>query len=263
MNDDSLPPPLPTQPPVRRRGLGCFAKGCLLTITVLMIFGVGIGTLGFFLIKSGQAYFTEQPVPTRIFDATDDQYQAVLAKLQPFAQAMNEGRAATVELTTDDLNTLIARLPQFAPLRGHVYVNIVGGQLLADLSFPTTRSDAPNQYFVSAHATLDASFASGRFTFALRHAAPLQGEAKDGLLPSMLRNPTFLQNYSEMINRNANDFVHDESDKDLQIADILSKLRMVVLTGDKLVATSVERPALPTPTPEPTVSPVASPAKTE
>ncbi len=258
MNDDSLPPPLPVQPARRPRGLGCFIKGCLLTITILMLCGVGLGTIGFFIVKSGQAYFSEQQVPTRISDATDEQYEAVLAKLQPFGQAMNEGHAASVELTADDLNTLIARQPLLRALRGQVYVDIVAGQLVADLCLPATRNDAPSQYFINARATLDASFASDKFTFALRHAAPLNGEAKEGLLPSMLREPWFLQNYSELINRNANGFIHDEAARNPQIADILGKLRTMVITGDKLVVTSVERPA-----PSPTVNPVATPAKTE
>ena len=262
--NDSLPPSLPPQLVRRPRGLGCFAKGCLTTIVVLMLFGVGVGTLAWFIYDSGQAYLSKQPVPTRIAEATDEQYQAVLAKIEPFGQAMNEGHAATVELTADDLNTLIARLPQLAPLRGQTFLDIVNGQLVADLSFPVTEGGpSPGQYFINAHTTLDASFASGKFTFALRHARPLQGEAKNGLLPSMLRDPWFLQNYSEKINQDFNDFIHEQALKDPQIADILDKLRTVVLKDDKLIATSVERPPSPTPAPTPTVSPVATPAKTE
>lgn len=252
--DDSSPPPLPTTPPGRPRRLGCFVKGCLLTITVLMFIGVGIGAFGWFVVKSGQAYFTEQQVPTRVFDATDEQYQAVLAKLEPFNQAINEGHAATLELTADDFNTLIARLPQLASLRGQTFVNVVDGQLVADLSFPFNEGTGPGQYFVNARVTLDASFAGGKFTFALRHAAPLQGEAREGLLPTLLREPWFLQNYSEMINRDANGFARDQTRKDPGIANVLAKVRTAVIQGDKIVVTSVERPD---------VSPVVIPAKTE
>lgn len=263
MNDDPQPPPLPTSAARRPRGLSCFVKGCLLTITVLMLIGVGIGGIGVLLYKSAHAYYTEQPVPVRTFEATDYQYQAVLAKLQPFNEAANEGRAATVELDADDLNTLIARAPQFAALRGRTFVAIVNGQLVLDLSFPLTDDSGPGQRFINARATADASFAIGKLTLALRHVSPLHGEANDGLLPSMLRNPAFLQGYSDKINRDLNGFIRDQARTDPPTADILGKLRTVVVTEDKLVATSVERPDAPLPSPSPTVSPVATPPKTE
>ncbi len=256
--NDPLPPTLPL-PPGRRRGLGCFAKGCLTTVVVLMLFGVGVGTLGWFLYHSGQAYFTEQQVPTRVADSTDEQYQAVLAKVEPFSQAMNEGRAATLELTAADLNTLVAHSPALAILRGRLFVEIVNSQLVADLSFPFNDTAGPGQYFINAHTTLDASFATGKFTFALRHAQPLQGEAKEGLLPSMLRDPWFLQNYSDKINNDFNAALRDQSRKDPLVAGLLANLRTVVLKDDHLVATTLERPNLPTPT----LSPVATPPKTE
>lgn len=258
MNDDFPPPLLPNPVARRPRGLSCFVKGCLLTITVLMLIGVGIGGVGVLLYNSAHAYYTEQPVPIRTFEATDDQYQAVLAKFQPFNEAASEGRAATVELDANDLNTLIARAPQLAALRGRTFVEIVNGQLVADLSFPLTEDAGPAQRFISARTTIDASFSGGRLTLALRHVSPLHGQSGDGLLPSMLRNPAFLQGYSDKINRDFNGFIRDQARTDPPTADILAKLRTVVVTGNKLVATSVERP-----TPLPAVSPIASPPKTE
>ncbi len=247
--NDQTPPPLPPAAPALppRGGLGCFTKGCLLTIIILMLFGVGLGTFGWFFYKSGQAFFTDQQVAVRVADPTDAQYQAVVAKLQPFGQAMADSQAATVELTADDLNTLIARAPQFAPLRGQAFVEIVNGQLVADLSFPVTDS-APTQYFINARTTLDASFAGGRFAFALRHAIPLRGELKGGLLPSMLRNPTFMQSYSQKLTDICNDRFHDLARKDPSLSDALSRVRTIVLRDNLLVATSVERPRLPGPT---------------
>ena len=148
-------------------------------------------------------------------------------------------------------------MPQLAPLRGRVFLEFVGGQLVADLSVPATAAGSPAEGFISARARLDASFASGKFTFALRHVAPLKGEATEGLLPSMLRNPTVLQTYSEMTDREFNDFVHDQSRQDPLVAAVLSKLRTAVIQGDHLVLTTVERPDL-----APGVSPEASPVAT-
>ena len=251
--NESLPPSLPL-PPGRRRGLGCFAKGCLTTITALMFIGVGIGAFGWYLYKSGQAYFTEKQVPTRVLEVTDDQYQAVLARLQPFGEAASQGRAATVELTAADLNTLIAREPGFASLRGQTFLDLVKGQLVADLSFPASQDVNPSPYFINAHATLDASFAGGRFTFALRRVRPLRGEANEGLLPSLLRNPTFLQNYSQMLNRDFNNLLRDEARKEPRFAAVLAVVRTIVIQDDKLVVTSLERPDPSTPA----ASPVAN-----
>ena len=242
-DDDTQPPVLPSQPPPSpRRGIGCFLKGCLTTIVIVMLLGVGLGAFGWFFFQSGQAYITEEQIATRVATPTDEQLQALLARLQPFGQAMDEGRAATAELTADDLNALIARLPQFAPLRGQVFLESIDRQLVADLSFPATAAGSPGARFISAHAWLDASYASGKFTFALRRLVPLKGEAKEGLLPSMLRNPTVLQTYSDMMNREFNDFTNDQSHQDPVVADILAKLRTAVIQDDHIVLTSVARP---------------------
>ena len=254
--NDQTPPSLPPTVSAnqRRGGLGCFTKGCLLTIIVLMLLGVGLGTFAWFFYKSGQAFFTDQPVATRAATPTDEQYQAVLTRLQPFSQAMAEGRAESVELTADDLNTLIARAPQLAPLRGQAFVEIVKGQMIADISFPVT-DPGPTQYFINARTTLDASFAGGKFTFALRNAVPLRGELKDGLLLTMLRNPTFMQSYSQKLTDDFNARFRDAMRRDPSLAEVVSRLRTVVLKDNLLVATSIQRPDLATP--------VATPSKTE
>ena len=231
--------------------MGCFLKGCLMTITIVMFLGIGLGAFAWFFFQSGQAYITEEQIATRVATPTDEQLQALLARLQPFSQAMDEGRAATAEITADDLNTLIARMPQLAPLRGQVFLYSSDRQLVADLSFPATAADSPGARFISARARLDASYASGKFTFALRHVVPLKGEAKEGLLPSMLRNPVVLQTYSDMMNREVNDVIHDQSRQDPVVADILAKLRTAVIQDDHIVLTCVERS---------NPSPVATPA---
>ena len=218
-----------------------------------MLFGVAVGAFGWFFFKSGQAYVSEQPFAIRVAEPTDEQFQALLTRLQPFSQAMNEGRAATAEISAADLDTLIARVPQLAPLRGRVFVDIVQGQLVADLSLPGT-DDQPAPYYINARTTLDASYASGKFTFALRQAVPLRGEAKEGILPWMLGRPEFLQGYSQVINREFNQFARGQSRDDPFLADILAKLRTAVIQDDHIVLTSVERP-------EP--SPVATPANPE
>ena len=260
--NDPLPPSLPVAP-ARRRGLGCFAKGCLTTITVLMLLGVGLGVLYWLVMKSGQAYFTERQIPTRILEVGDDQYRALLTRLTPFGQALSEGRAATVELSAEDLNTLVAREPDFAPLRGRVFLNIVDGQLVADLSFPVIDDGGPTppSRFINARATLDASFAAGQFTFALRHVQPLRGEANEGLLPWLLRNPASLQTYSQILTRDFNALLRDGDHRDGRLAAVLAALRTMVLRGDKVVVTSLERPGVFPPPPP--VSPVAAPPATE
>lgn len=106
--------------PPARKGLGCFARGCL----ILVVFGVVLAIACFagfywgFERHSAVVYgiywlakthsIAEAPAPVPEFTPSDEQIQAAQARWQDFEQKARAGQAAEIELTADDINSLIA-----------------------------------------------------------------------------------------------------------------------------------------------------------
>lgn len=255
-------PPYSSQPPPiirKRKGLGCFATGCLIVVIILMLFGVFFGSLAYVIYHGGQSYISEAPSLAKTVTATDEQYQAVLAKLAPFGQALNEGRAATLEITPDDLNVLIARSPQFESLRGRLFLAAEGDQLIADTSFPVNDDDAHKMYF-NGHATLDGSYASNGFVISLRHIEPLDKSQANTLFSRFLNSQSVLQAFSQQLSHGVNEDFRKQSERDPATADLSRRLRTIVVHDGKIEVAIGENPGGPaaTPTATPTASPVAA-----
>jgi len=131
--------------PPRRKGLGCFARGCL----ILLIFAIVLAIAGFAglywgLHRNSALFYgsywlaktrslAEAPTSVPIFSASDQQIQLVQERWQDFEQKTRAGQAAEIELSADDINTLIATSED---ARGKVFVSIDGNQLRLQTSVP-------------------------------------------------------------------------------------------------------------------------------
>jgi hypothetical protein len=125
--------------------LGCFARGCL----ILVVFGVvlALACLGglywglqrhsaivhgiFWLAKTHS--ISEAPAPVPEFAASDEQVQATQERLRDFKQKARAGQPAEIELTADDINTLIAANRD---ARRKAFVSIAGNRLRIQASVP-------------------------------------------------------------------------------------------------------------------------------
>jgi hypothetical protein len=106
--------------PPPKRGLGCFARGCL----ILVVFGIVLAIAcvaglywGFqrhsaivhgvyWLAKTHSLAETPAPVPE--FAASEEQIQRAQERWRDFEQKIRAGQQAEIELTADDVNSLIA-----------------------------------------------------------------------------------------------------------------------------------------------------------
>ena len=261
MNEPSSAPPSPPQFPsgVRtRKRWGCLPVGCLVVVVALVLCGAVVGGVYWLFSQGGEAFLSEQPFAVHVAEITDEQYQAVLAKLAPFDQAMNEGHAATLEITLDDLNVLIARSPQFQALRGRLFLTAKGSGIVADMSAPLTDSETNLSYF-NGRATLDASYASNGFDVLLRHLEPLASAPGDTPFANFLNKPAVLNAVSQKMSIDLNEGFRERAAKDPVTAGFLRDLRTIVILNGKIVVTTNERPGTtPIETPAPTPTPVAT-----
>jgi hypothetical protein len=106
--------------PPPKRGLGCFARGCL----ILVVFGIVLaiacvaglywGFQGHSAIVHGVYWLAkthslaETPAPVPQFAASDEQIQRAQERWRDFEQKIRAGQQAEIELTADDVNSLIA-----------------------------------------------------------------------------------------------------------------------------------------------------------
>jgi hypothetical protein len=131
--------------PPRRKGLGCFARGCL----ILLVFAIVLAIAGFAGLYSGlhrhSARFyglywlaktrslAQTPTPVPEFSASDQQVQLVRERWQDFEQKTRAGQPAEIELSADDINAFVAITEN---VRGKVFVSIDGNLLRLQVSVP-------------------------------------------------------------------------------------------------------------------------------
>jgi len=145
------------EPPPRRKGLGCFARGCLILLVFAIVLAIACfaGVYWGFQRHSAIVHgiywlakthsIAEAPMPVPEFTASDEQIQAVQERWQDFEQKTRAGQAAEIELTADDINALIAANLH---ARGKVFVSIQGNQLRIQASTPLGEIlNRPGYYF--------------------------------------------------------------------------------------------------------------------
>src|SRR6266404_2092882 len=126
------------EPPPHQRGLGCFAKGCL----ILFVFGIllclsfvaGTYYASRFLRSE---YFSGEHELLPISRASVEEEEAVRARWNAFEKAARTHEAARIELSADDLNALIASDPK---LRADAYVTIEDNTAHLKVSMPIGRN---------------------------------------------------------------------------------------------------------------------------
>jgi hypothetical protein len=143
--------------PPPRKGLGCFARGCLILVVFAVV--LAIACLGgmywgfqrhsaimhglYWLAKAQAIGQTSVPIPE--FTASDAQIQSVHERCQDFEQKARAGQPAELELTADDINTLITTNQD---TRGKVFVSIDGNRLRCQVSVPVGQLiERSNYYF--------------------------------------------------------------------------------------------------------------------
>lgn len=150
--------------PPRRKGLGCFARGCLILLVFAIVLAIACFAGVFWGFQRHSAIvhgiywlakthsITEAPVSVPEFSASDDQIQSVRERWQDFEQKTHAGQPADIELTADDVNTLIVTNRD---ARGKVFVLIEGNQLRLQTSFPFGELIGRRGYYFNAGITVE------------------------------------------------------------------------------------------------------------
>jgi hypothetical protein len=129
------------EPPPRRKGLGCFARGCLILLVFAIVLAIACFAGMYWGLQHSALFYgsywthsiAEAPTPVPEFTASDQQIQRVRERWQDFEQKTRAGQPAEIELSADDINASIATSDE---VRGKVFVSIDGNQLRLVASLP-------------------------------------------------------------------------------------------------------------------------------
>src|SRR5438105_5381044 len=138
------------EPPPHQRGLGCFAKGCLILVVFFILLGLAFVAGTYYAAKYLRTeYFSAHHDRLPISQATVDEEQAVRTRWDAFEKAAHANQAARIELTADDLNALIASEPK---LHGNAYVTIEDNTAHLQLSMPSGKARRLNGRYLNARS---------------------------------------------------------------------------------------------------------------
>jgi hypothetical protein len=122
------------EPPPQQRGLGCFAKGCLILVVFFILLALAFVAGTFYASRHLRTeYFSRYHEHLPVSHATAEQEEEVRARWDEFEKAIRAHEATRIELSADDLNALIASEPK---LRGNAYVTIDDNTAQLQVSVP-------------------------------------------------------------------------------------------------------------------------------
>jgi hypothetical protein len=150
--------------PPRRKGLGCFARGCLILLIFAIVLAIG-GFAGLYLgLHRNSALFygsywlaktrslAEAPMPLPEFNASEQQIQLVQERWQDFEQKTRAAQSAEIELSADDINALIATSEEF---RRKVFVSTDRDQLRLQMSVPIGEIFGRSGYYFNGDVIIE------------------------------------------------------------------------------------------------------------
>ena len=131
--------------PPQRKGPGCFARGCLILLVFAIVLAMACFAGMYWGLHRNSALFygsywlaktrsiAEAPTPVPEFSTSDQQSQSFQERWQDFEQKTRAAQAAEIELSSDDLNSLIASSQD---IRGKVFASVESSQLRLQASVP-------------------------------------------------------------------------------------------------------------------------------
>jgi hypothetical protein len=143
------------EPPPQQRGLGCFAKGCLILVVFVILLALAFVAGTYFAARYLRTeYFSAHHDRLPNSQATTDEEEAARARWDAFEKSARVNQAARIELSADDLNALIASEPK---LHGNVFVTIEDNTAHLQLSMPLGRSRWLTGRYINAQCSVQSA----------------------------------------------------------------------------------------------------------
>ena len=212
--------------------MGCFAKGCLALVVIVVVLGIVLIGGGLFVINRGINMFTATaPAQIQTRPAAPAELQLAKAKLDSLRSAIGNRVETTIEFTADDVNALLQNEPEFRGARNHARIAMANSIVSLDLSAPldSAQWSRLKQRWFNGNIQFGFSYVDDNFKFDVRSA-----EANGYQFPRVLLSAEFMQSF----NRSFNDSFHREFARHGDASDLWRNIRMATVQNDKLIVTT-------------------------
>ena len=140
------------EPPPPQKGMGCFAKGCLILLCFFVLLCLAFIGGTFIAIR----YLKTEYLPTTRITLpaatpTEQEQQATVTKWEQFESRARARESARVEFTADELNALVAGEPL---LRGKAHVSLEGDIARLKVSIPLTNTRWLDGHYMNGECTV-------------------------------------------------------------------------------------------------------------
>jgi hypothetical protein len=155
-------------PAVQKKKGGCakyLAIGCVVVILLGAIGSiVAYKGMKVFVLKMAEQYTDSKPGELPKVDASSDEVDALLKRVQEFTGAIRDGQpASALELTSKDINLLIQNHPDWKEMAGKVYISMEGDKIKGQTSIPLDAiSRMLKGRWLNASAVFRAEMTAGR-----------------------------------------------------------------------------------------------------
>ena len=150
--------------PQQKARRGCLFYGCIVGVVFLLMLLAGL-LVGMHYAKKMITQITDSaPIELPTAKLSTAEMEQLKQRLNAFSDSIKAGKSTPpLELTSDEINALIADNPQTKGLKGKVYVMLQGDQVKSQISVPTDDVRLPffKHRYLNGDATLDASLRNG------------------------------------------------------------------------------------------------------
>jgi flagellar basal body-associated protein FliL len=140
-------------PPARKKsGMGCLGCGCLIVILIILLLVGLVGGAIYLGFKQVVTVTSSAPAAIPAYNGTDDIYTGAQKKLADFNQAVGAGTPASLTLSADEINALLAHDPDLAKFQVRIAVSLDGDEARVQGSLPTDAipylgKEVPGRFF--------------------------------------------------------------------------------------------------------------------
>lgn len=140
--------------PPPRKGMGCFAKGCLILFAFTALLIVALVAGGVFAVRKVKTEFLPgEPLPMPPVQYVESEIRSADERWDTFVDTSEAGQPARIELTEKEVNDLLAADPD---TRGRFYVTLSENTGKLQISIPLKDVPFLNDRYLNAAAVVAA-----------------------------------------------------------------------------------------------------------
>ncbi len=150
--------------PPPRKGFSCFIRGCLIVLIFAIVLAIACFAGMYWGLHRHSVLFygsywmaktrsiAEAPSPVPEYSTSDRQTRTIRERWQDFEQRTRAGQPAEIEMSADDINSLIAMSED---LRGKVFASVENNQLRLQTSLPIGRFLGRQGYYFNGDVLIE------------------------------------------------------------------------------------------------------------